>query len=511
MSEYAPLRDAFNELNHLLIDKQQWDANHELRVQEQGLQKMQLESSLEDAKLRRTGLQLQSERDKEAMAPTALNIWELGIPNNSYTQNVLFGENGAAEKAASQIAGKPVKVDPTTGMASDSNGEFVRIPKAILQEKMLYALPLLDSQLNQEEMQKQNLSFITSKETELQKNLDQVPMSDVARRRALTEQLTEVKNSKNQTLKRLTPESLEMELTKRTQVYDGLRLRAAAGGADVRTLAALQDISTNAHADLRKVQAQIESATQRVSDRQLKRELLKEEYGFKLEIEQLKEKNKAKGEKSQQHYVIKVDKDNNPIPGTMDVLNVSKETGALEPPPPGYVYLKDIEAQHEIKKNKTNPDVNGSTLVTEISKGFQRAVPNGPMGATQYTTLPADQPRIQAALRIAKEEFGTYKNQVEAVEVPMAKVRNAEIAFQDELKQRVSILVKEGVLDPKAPTFKEGVQRLSRMMADERDKNDKTDRSFFDQYGYIPNYEDAKSLDPSFIPEGIEPRQGENQ
>lgn len=147
MSEYAPLRDAFNELNRLLIDKQQWDAQHEQQTQDMGIKRMMVESQLQDSALKRKGLELESKQAELQMRPTKANLYQF-MPNNGAMQEMIFeGKDPSLVSNLAKTWGGE-RIDRVTGDVLDSSGRPIELPAFEIGNKSSAAMALLHGALS---------------------------------------------------------------------------------------------------------------------------------------------------------------------------------------------------------------------------------------------------------------------------------------------------------------------------------------------------------------------------
>jgi hypothetical protein len=126
MSEYAPIRDAFHDLNKMLIDKQQWDAEHEARTQDQGIKRMMMESQLQDQSLQRKKLELDAKENELKMRPTEVNIHDY-VPNNEHTQKMLYDTDPNLQINLAKVWGGST-IDRVTGKVLGDDGNPMSMP-----------------------------------------------------------------------------------------------------------------------------------------------------------------------------------------------------------------------------------------------------------------------------------------------------------------------------------------------------------------------------------------------
>jgi hypothetical protein len=93
MAIYEPLRDSFREFNKMLIDKQQWDAQHELNVANQAIQNKMIEANLQDQQLRREVLMTQAEKARQYRTPQVFDLASMLGPDDTLLQNKEFISN----------------------------------------------------------------------------------------------------------------------------------------------------------------------------------------------------------------------------------------------------------------------------------------------------------------------------------------------------------------------------------------------------------------------------------
>jgi len=99
MADYSPIRDAFRDLNKMVLDKQVWDAQHEQNVQRSERQDKLLDSQLQDQALKRQGLQLQADKAAYQMEEVGINRDDLINPENP--QMVQFFDDNQEDIARS--------------------------------------------------------------------------------------------------------------------------------------------------------------------------------------------------------------------------------------------------------------------------------------------------------------------------------------------------------------------------------------------------------------------------
>jgi hypothetical protein len=158
MSEYAPLRDAFHDINKLLIDKQQWDAEHEARTQDQGIKRMMMESQLQDQALQRKKLQLDAKENELKMRPAEVNIHDY-VPNNEHTQKMLYDTDPNLQINLAKVWGGST-IDRVTGKVMGDDGNPIIMPTFEKGLKSVAAQSLIHGAFDPDVMISANLGAI---------------------------------------------------------------------------------------------------------------------------------------------------------------------------------------------------------------------------------------------------------------------------------------------------------------------------------------------------------------
>lgn len=172
MSEYAPLRDAFHDINKLLIDKQQWDADHEARVQDNGIKRMMMESQLQDHALQRKKLELEAKENELKMRPSEVNIHDY-VPNNAHTQRMLYDADPNLSMNLAKVFGGET-LDRVTGRALGSDGKPIIMPEYEKARKSVAAHALIQGALDPDVMISANLGAIERGIDERKKALSEI-------------------------------------------------------------------------------------------------------------------------------------------------------------------------------------------------------------------------------------------------------------------------------------------------------------------------------------------------
>ena len=483
MSDYAPLRDAFQELNRMMIDNDRWQQEHDVRKSELGLRQLQVETALEDSKLNRVEKQLKAKRAEDAMSVVPLNVFDI-VPNNNYTRDKLFNASSGAQDFARRVAGRDdVSVDPITGIVRQANGEVVSMEKFKVQQRVAGAISLLDSHLDPEEMLNVNLNSIVQRQAALEKELKSVPVTDVARRRDLKEQLAEVTKTRNQHSAKLEPEELEPLYRQRASFYQKMMLQAASGNADEQTLAAYKLASDSASDSWKLIFG-------KMVDKQTR-----------LETARLKN-SETSHLKTQQHNAILRDKEGNIVEEV--IVNVPKTGVASAKPEELDPRLKGFEwgaaeKEQEGRRPKSGAGTWEGTKVRLSSENRWKVLMPDPtgLGPAQNAIPPASVPRVDATQRIALQllNSGKIKDEETATQTAFDIVHNGEQRLMEEART-IAISNK---IDPedKNPDVQAYMQKLVTQLAELKDKDN---TSFASDFRYKPKWEHRKTLERTYSP-----------
>lgn len=495
MSDYAPLRDAFSEINKLLLDKRQWDAHHEKEMAEMGLKSRMLDMQMQRHNLEKKRLERQAQSDEEAMREAPVNIYNY-FDNNDYIQKRIFDDSDAGIKFARVIGGPDAHVDRATGMVHDVNGNVIKLPQAIGAQRAVLGQAIISSQLNPEEMLGINLDAISAKQSQLEKELKDTPITSVAKRKAIQEQLSEVTTSKNKHSKMLDPEQLEPYYRQISKFAESMVLKAAAMGVDDRTLATIQEAAKRANSNWITLQGRIMTAETNREQRKLQRELKAMDIAARKAEKELD----AKGNKSEQKYIGKLDKDGKLDPNTIKVFNPEKAAGEIIDPPPGFVYVQGVKDVEEMKSKLSKDEkLPYAAVNSALTKKFQSVIKDD-MGRVQGIIIPADAPRLIAAQKVLSKGWKNFSNPAEAVDVSFSAVIESEKALQEdayaavlEQMQKNPVLSKKiGEPSLKNPLFVSSVNEMIKQLADVEDEDGNTFRGY---YGYLPDVLHRDSLD----------------
>jgi hypothetical protein len=116
MANYAPLRDAFSELNKMIIDSQQWNAQHETRQAEIGLKRAMLDMQMEDRALERRLKQREVAEVDFQTERVPVSLFDYA-PNNALLHSSLQRDPTLGAKVAKAWGGS--KIDPVTGVITN--------------------------------------------------------------------------------------------------------------------------------------------------------------------------------------------------------------------------------------------------------------------------------------------------------------------------------------------------------------------------------------------------------
>jgi hypothetical protein len=495
MSDYAPLRDAFNEMNKLLIDKQQWDGKHELDKEEMGLKRMQVESQLQDAKLQRSKLEKESMMAQDAMSPTDANIYDW-VPHDSYTDKAMFENSTSGQKFAELLGGS--SVDRATGRVYDANGNTVRMQKALLAQRAAAAYGVVAGSLDPEEHANMKVNQISSEINSIESQLSGIPLADIGARVELKTRLADLKNQHKAAVGALEPEQLAPLYRQRTNMIDRLKLNVAAAGSDPHMLSALQDSSSKAMAAWQVMETKVIQKQENERNRELKREEAAQRSADRrqtsedtLEAARIRAAG-GPSEKSQQHLAVL--RNDAGLEVASDLVNVPKVAGKSYTPESatdgklkGYVWhaqSQDIDAK--MKENKVDWGVAKSSLESYLKS-------ENIMG--QQGLAPADQARLIGAQLNFKSGTG---NPMKDAARTWQGTLTAEEAFTREVDLVAAQIARaQGVPKLSAAEW----NKISTKLAREKG-------GFFEDFMYVPQFEHRESLYRNLNKNNMRPQAG---
>lgn len=294
MSEYAPLRDAFNELNRLLIDKQQWDAQHEQQTQEMGIKRMMVESQLQDQALKRKSLELESKQSEMMMAPREVNLQDF-LPWNGTVLNTIENSPGLKANLAKNFGG--TTLDTTTGRVLDDRGQVIKLPTFELGNRSVGAMALMHGALDPKEMIQANQAALSNAMTQKQNALNAIPDTpmNAKKRGELRTEINGLKAQWSQHEGMKTPDGMIDLLNKQLSMVQGFGTQATMMGANKNFSDLIKNYEDN-----------------------INRQIL----GYQTEkLQRSKEKAEAVPITA---YAIKLDADGMPIPGQTRMLSFNK-------------------------------------------------------------------------------------------------------------------------------------------------------------------------------------------
>lgn len=82
MSMYEPLRDAFREMNRMFVDKQQWDAEHARRAENDAWNRRVQEQQMEMNEMKRQSAAIALEKQKVDITPVDFSVYNMGDPDH---------------------------------------------------------------------------------------------------------------------------------------------------------------------------------------------------------------------------------------------------------------------------------------------------------------------------------------------------------------------------------------------------------------------------------------------
>ena len=507
MGTYSALRDAFSELNRTIIDSQQWGAQHELDKEKLGMQRMQVESQLQDSALRRESLKKEAAVAKDQMSEETVNIFNL-VGNNPYLQDKLFDKSDAGIKFAKAMGGSTV--DRATGVVYNDFGEPMKLPKYKIGELSAQNYSLISSSLDPAEMAKVNVEAADAKLSALQKELDSIPQHDVAKRAALKGRIAEGQSVLKEQLSVTSPRHMTTLYRLRNEAAQNLAMQAATRGATPATLQALQEAARQTNKDYEQAvskesQFELQGQKEKFDTEQQQQRFT---HAEKLQKEQLIAEDARANKKYQRDLEIakiKADKaaqgtlrtavlpgpDGAPV-ATVDI-NVPKDAGGVYTPASFGEQYKDFKWKEHIEienQHKTQGNQKSGEVVKNIEKLWSVTTVDD-LGTPKEIMAEAHRPRMEATQKIASMLMTDNPKQMNN---PMAVASEAKRIVQSAEEK---FWRDYGIYESKATSsMKVGVSALTPQKRDlliETFSKSKISE-FFNDFGYVPNWKYKDTL-----------------
>lgn len=393
MSEYAPLRDAFHELNRLLIDKQQWDAQHEVAREEMGLKRQMAEQQMQDQLLKRKTLQKDAMEAEAAMKPREANVFEF-LPKTPETLDMLNNNSDLRYNIARSWGGEGV--DLTTGRVVDNQGQTVSGPGFEIGNRAAAAHALFMAALTPDVVANSNLRAIDGALADRQAQLDGIPDLPI--------------NAAQRGMLRHDMARLNGERSKQISLRDSID-----GQIDFmqKKLAASQQFATNAvtmgasktFSDL--MSKQTDEINKQITTLQ----------SHKYEQAREADRRKADNEVPITAYAIQVDDNGVPIPGQIRLLSLYKkeladeaarpmDTRAGRKLGPGWIWKDGVAG---IKNEGAKPPqlrLFEKDMISAMEGHFGKQVKNG--DSIEILMEPGGRERFHIATKIKDHHFQNF-------------------------------------------------------------------------------------------------------
>ena len=315
---YAPIRDAFSDLNKMIIDKQQWDSNHEYRMQEMGLKNMLAEQQMQDQLLKREALKVEAEQARfknevvdvslnDFMKPDAMFV-EKASQDEGYRKNIarLYGGTDldlASMKVVGQD-GAPVKMSRM--------GATMRSPGLMAMH--------LDS-IDPVKGAQANINTLNNSISGLQQELKDIPALEV-NKKLIGEKRAEIAKheaARGQYEKMMEPENLLRAYRAKESALEGWLTQAGMNGATPEFFSMAKGMQDGVKGHINNLESKIMSREQMKESKALQKDIAGMQIASQqkiaegnnatsLEIERMKGQREGKApQMSKSAYLVKPD------------------------------------------------------------------------------------------------------------------------------------------------------------------------------------------------------------
>ena len=510
MGTYSALRDAFSELNRTIIDSQQWGAQHELNKEKLGMQRMQVESQLQDSALKRESLKKEAAIAKDQMSEEVVNIFNL-VGNNPYIQDKMFDKSDSGIKFAKAMGGSTV--DRATGVVYNDFGEPLKLKKYQIGELSAQNYSLISSSLDPSEMAQVNIESANAKLEALQKELASVPVHDVAKRAALKGRIAEGQSVLKEQLSVTSPRHMTTLYRARNEAAQNLAMQAATRGATPSTLQALQEAARQTNKDYEQAVSK-ESQFELEGQRQIF-ETKKQGQAFShaetLQSNRLAAESKAADLKYSRDVQIAKSKADKAAQGTLRTavlsgpdgspvatveINVPKNVGGVYTPESFGEQYKDFKWKEHLEienQHKTQ----GNAKSAEVEKNLQHrwSVSTVDDLGTPKEILPeAHRKRLEASIIVANKMIKDNPRELNNPSDIASTSKRAVQAAEEKFWKDYELFESEMVVAKKISMTTLTPEKRSMMIDMFAKMEDKDGSSFFSDLGYTPNWKYKDSL-----------------
>ena len=248
MGTYAPMTESLREMNRLLMESRQWDAQQKQSEQQFGLQQMQIESQMKTQQQMQQINQAKVMQAQEDMKPQTLNAFNF-LTNDETTRRMLFEINGGAfgnELAGTLEPGAKLKAD---GNFYRADGEPLQLNKMQM-DRVMPGLFAIATKYDDPVFELENQSAGVNKQIDaLDKEISLMPGTDPRmqpKRAALLAQRNKLKSQASNYMEQTAPEQI---LEKLRQNYRNLQ-QFAVGAASQGNNPQLNNVISNAASHL---------------------------------------------------------------------------------------------------------------------------------------------------------------------------------------------------------------------------------------------------------------------
>jgi hypothetical protein len=332
MGTYQPLTESLHELNQIVMQSRQWDAQQKAAEAQWGLQKLELENKMKNDEQTRQIRQAQVEEAQAAITPKPLNASDF-LQDSAITRKLLFEQNnGMLAKEMAAHVGPGVRLNADLSFTGPDN-QPVALNKW-QREKVapgLFAIAIkyddpeyhLQEQANQAQLQIE----------ELDARIKEMPAQAIQfqpKIAALKQQRNQAQGMLQKYYNDMEPPAILKDLRRQYKNIETFEL-GMSGGMDPQTANAISASKAQVNNRIIKLEGEIQAA----------------------KLAEIKA-NKEKKNQGQQHFAVKEDANGNIL--DIQIANTDKEIGGamrpedVNPNLKGYVWKEKVDMSREALK-----------------------------------------------------------------------------------------------------------------------------------------------------------------
>ena len=145
MAMYSALRDAFNDMNKMMIDKQQWQGEHERRIENDAMKRQQQEQQQQQQQMQNEVNAVAVAKARQSMTPQDFNLYAIG--NRDRIEEAM-AQPGAAEQMELAVGDGSYKWSPADGLFKNAQGQVAQLSHIQAQNRATAFYGIIDMHTN---------------------------------------------------------------------------------------------------------------------------------------------------------------------------------------------------------------------------------------------------------------------------------------------------------------------------------------------------------------------------